>query len=367
MKRMLIGTAAAVAVIAAGYGQSATPASAAVATKQAADVAIAPAAAPVLGVDVESDVNYSVSTAKAYGSRLAAYIHGTLDATSLGLIWVLCDPSFTSDIVGKCQRTLSSPAVKAIAEEAHQDGLAVQLRPLIRVGPPADWGNPHFSWEGFIDPANQLAWFRSLLAAETPYLKVLRGIPGSQFVVSTEPWDIANSPHWLWLLGKAHGICQCATSIASQTARYRVGVLPSRNAPGVDWYPHLNIPANASQQTVTDGWEASMNMVPQWVRARTTLDEEGIRGTVGAYQHPEEWNINGPNDPQVQARWFTAVCQSVVSFHMRGVYFYNIPLNDNPAHPFNFPAYFVGNAGSTAIQGCAKLFSSVSSHLTGRS
>ena len=164
MKRMLIGTAVAVAVIAAGYGQSATPASAVVATKQAADVAMrAPQARPVLGVDVESDVNYSVSTAEAYGSRLAAYIHGTLNATSLGIDWVFCDPSFTSDIVGKCQRTLSAPAVKAIAEEARQDGLTVQLRPLIRVGPPADWGNPHYSWEGFIDPTNQLAWFRGLL------------------------------------------------------------------------------------------------------------------------------------------------------------------------------------------------------------
>lgn len=317
-------------------------------------------------MDVESDVNYSVSTAKAYGSRLAAYIHGTLNATSIGLVWVFCDPSFTSSNVGKCQRTLSSPAVKAIAEEAHQDGLAVQLRPLIRVGPPAEWGNPHYSWEGFIDPTNQFAWFKNLLAAETPYLKFLRGIPGSQFVVSTEPWNIADSPYWLWLLGKAHGICGCATSVASQTARYRVGVLPSKNAPGVDWYPHLNIPASASQQTVTAGWEASLNMVPQWVRANTTLDEEGIRGTDGAYQHPEEWNIDGTNDPEVQARWFTAACQTVVRFHMRGVYFYNIPLNDDPAHPFSFPAYFVGNAGSTAIQGCAKLFSSASSHLTRR-
>ena len=125
-------------------------------------------------------------------------------------------------------------------------------------------------------------------AAETPYLKFLRGIPGSQFVVATEPWDIADSPYWPWLLGKAHGTGGCATSIASQTARYRVGVLPSKNTPGVDFYPHLNIPASASQQTVTAGWEASMNMVPLWVRARTTLDEEGIRATAGAYQHPED-------------------------------------------------------------------------------
>ncbi len=350
MKRKLTGiagTLALLAVTAAGYGH-APPAAAARSTT-------APPA-PVLGVDVESDVNYPVATAQAYGSRLAGYIHGTLHAQSLGIMWVFCDPSFTSDIVGKCQRTLSSPAVKAIAEDARQQGMTVQLRPIIRVGPPANWGNPHFSWEGFINPANQLAWFRSLLAAETPYLKILRGIPGSQFVVNTEPFYIASSQSWLWLLGKAHGICQCATSIASQIARYRVGVLPSRNTPGVDWYPHFDIPDDASQQTVTAAWEQSMHMVPSWELARTTLDEEGIRGTAGAYEHPESWNIAGPDDPQVQARWFTGACQTVVRFHMRGVYFYEIPLNDDPAHPLSFPAFFVGNAGSTAIQGCAQMF-----------
>jgi hypothetical protein len=350
VKRMLAGAVAVLAVTAAGYGHTTTAA--------ASQVSVA-SPAPVLGVDVESDVNYSVATARAYGSRLATYIHGTLHAGSMGIVWDFCDPSFASDIVGKCQRTLSAPAVRAIAEEAKQQGMTVALRPIIRVGIPANWGNPHYSWEGFIDPANQSAWFRSLLSAETPYLKFLRSFPGSQFVVATEPFYIANSQSWLWLLGKAHDICGCATRIASQIARYRAGVLPSKNAPGVDWYAHMNIPASSSQQTVTAGWEASMKAEPQWLLARTTLDEEGIRGTVGAYDHPESWNINGPNDPQVQARWFTGACQTVVRFHMRGVYFYEIPLNDDPAHPFSFPAFFVGNAGSTAIQGCAQMFSAV--------
>jgi hypothetical protein len=348
---MLAGAVAVLAVTAAGYGHPTTAAM--------NHVSVA-SSAPVLGVDVESDVNYSVATAQAYGSRLAAYIHGTLHAQSLGIVWDFCAPSFTSDIVGKCQRTLSSPAVKAIAEDARQQGMTVELKPIIRVGVPANWGNPHYSWEGFINPANQLAWFRSLLAAETPYLKFLRSFPGSAFVVATEPFYIADSQYWLWLLGKAHGICGCATRIGSQIARFRAGVLPSRNAPGVDWYAHLNIPDSASQQTVTAGWEASMNMEPPWLLARTTLDEEGIRATAGAYDHPESWNINGPNDPQVQARWFTGACQTVVRFHLRGVYFYEIPLNDDPAHPFTFPAFFVGNAGSTAIQGCARMFSAAS-------
>ena len=77
--------------------------------------------------------------------------------------------------------------MRAIEEEAKQQGMTVELRPIIRVGVPANWGNPHYSWEGFIDPANQSAWFRSLLSAETPYLKFLRSFPGSQFVVATEP------------------------------------------------------------------------------------------------------------------------------------------------------------------------------------
>jgi hypothetical protein len=40
---------------------------------------------------------------------------------------------------------------------------------------------------------------------------------------------------------------------------------------------------------------------------------------------------------------------------MAGIYFYDIPLNDNPAHPISFAAFFVGNAGSKAIASCPKL------------
>ena len=331
MKRKLAGiagTLAVLAVTAAGYGH--TPAVAGVRLASASP-------APVLGVDVESDVNYPVATAQTYGSRLTDYIHGSLHATSLGIVWVFCDPSFSSANVGKCQRTLSLPAVKAIAQDAQQRGMTVELRPIVRVGPPANWGNPHYSWEGFIDPANQWKWFRSLLNAETPYLKILRGFPGSRFVVSSEPFYIANSQYWLWLLGKAHAICGCATSIASQIARYRVGVLPTRNAPGVDWYPHLDIPDNAPQQTVTAAWEESTHMVPPWLLARTTLDEEGIRGTDGAYEHPESWNIDGLADPEVQARWFTAACQTVVAVPYGGDLFLRAAPERRSGAPIHLP------------------------------
>lgn len=357
MNRMLMGVLAAVAVIAAGCGQSPAPARAAASMRLTAGrAARAPQARPVLGVDVESDVNYPVATAEAYGRRVIGYIHSGLHANSVGLVWDFCDPSFTANVVRRCRSSLSVRAVRGIAKEARQEGVTVQLRPIIRVGPPANWGNSHLSWEGFINPRNQAKWFHRLLRAETPYLKILRGFPRSQFVVGTEPYYIASSPDWRWLEHKAHSVCQCATVVSAQFERYQVGAVPSRKTAGVDWYAHLLIPNNSSQARVTAAFEASLKMVPRRLLADTALDEEGIRATAGAYPHPEKWDINGPSDPEVQTRYFTAACQTVEHYHMRGVYFYQMPLNDNPAHPFTFPAYFVKDAGAKAIQGCARMF-----------
>jgi hypothetical protein len=228
--------------------------------------------------------------------------------------------------------------------------------------PARQLGDPHLSWEGFIQPSDQAEWFHHLLRTETPYLKILRGVHRSEFVVGTEPLYIATSPYWRWLLRKAHAVCKCATIVASHTARYRVGIVPSRKRAGVDWYAHLNIPDNSSQARVTSAFEASMKMVPRRLLARTSLDEEGNRATDGAYGHPEEWDISGPADPEVQARYFTAACETVEHYHMRGIYVYLMPLRDNPAHPLTFPAFFVKNAGAKAIQGCARMFAAKRHH-----
>jgi hypothetical protein len=308
-----------------------------------------------VGVDVEADSNYPVATARKYGRVAVAYIHNTLHAQALGIVWDFCDSSFRSSAVRRCAASLSAASVRAIVAEAGRAGLRVQLRPLIRVGPQAGWNDPRLSWEGFIRPADRPAWFRSLLRAETPYLRILRDVPGSQFVVGTEPLYTADDPGWARLLTKAQAICQCAVNMTSTGTKYSEGVMPPQATPGVDWYPHLNIPANAPQSAVTAAWEASLAKIPASLLAQTALDEVSIRGTAGAYRHPEEWGIGGRPDPQVQARYFTAACQAVKRHHMRAVFFYKIPLEDNPASPMGFPAFFVGNPGSAAIRNCSAL------------
>jgi 4-amino-4-deoxy-L-arabinose transferase-like glycosyltransferase len=309
-------------------------------------------ARPLVGIDVAANARYPLPAVRRYGQRVMTYIHSRLHAQAAGIIWDLCTPTFHASKIRPC--TLTPAAVAILAGQAHAHGLQVQLRPLIRVGPPAGWNNPDRSWEGHIRPADPRAWFTSLERAERPYLRILATIPGAQFVIGTELTKIVNSPRWQPFIRQAQALCGCQVSIAVQDHQYKWGVVPPVPNPGVDWYPHMTLPATATQAAVTRTWEASLAAIPPHRLARTYLDEESIRGTAGAYHHPEQWGVGGPPAPQVQARYFTAACQTANHYHMRGLYFYMIPLNDDPASPDPFPAYFIGNQGAKAISDCAR-------------
>ena len=307
---------------------------------------------PSVGVDVEADSDYPEQDVSRYGQRVMAYISRSLDAQDAGIVWDLCSPGRHSDTVSR-NCTLTPAAVRTLATQAARDGLGVQLRPIIRVGPRSGWNDPAVSWEGSIRPANQRGWFASLLAAERPYLEILRSIPGSEFVAGTELDGVASSPQWTSFIHQAQAICGCQVSVSAFDHQYARGIVPPVLNPGVDWYPHLDLRATAPQSTVTAAWKSSLARIPRPLLERTSLDEEGIRGTAGAYRHPEEWGISGPADPEVQARYFTAACQAASYYHMTAIYFYEIPLADNPSNPSKFPAFFVGNVGASAIRACA--------------
>lgn len=311
---------------------------------------------PVLGVDVATDQNYSAAVTRAYGQRVLRYVRNGLHAGSAGIVWDLCSPGRHSDVVRHCAQSLAPANVRILVQEATADRLSVQLRPIIRLGPPSGWNIATRSWEGFIRPASQARWFARLLRAELPYLTLLRGIPNAQFVVGTELFGLAKSPEWAAFLKQAHADCGCRVSVASQDSQYSQQIVPSYPDLGVDWYPKLKLGADASQTLVSKAFEQSLVSIPLSILERTALDEASIRATAGAFRHPAAWQTGGKSDPKVQARYFTAVCQSVLHYHMRGIWFFNIPLNDDPANPLSFPAYFVRNAGAQAIAGCAAMF-----------
>jgi hypothetical protein len=365
MKRVITALAAVIAVagLAGWAGHPSIPAETVAYTQHAKAAKLSP---PLLGVDVYSETDYSPSATTSYGSVVLPYVHNDLKAQVVGLMWDLCTPSSRSNSVRACSSdsksgtgSMSSTDISELASMARKDGLSVQMRPIIRVGPPSGWGNPHLSWEGLIKPRNEKAWFSSLLGAELPYLKVARSVGVEQFVVGTELYNLPYSKWWPWFLRRAEADCRCQISYAAQDTEYlhNSAILPHVSALGTDFYPALNLSPSASQARVTAAWEKSLRSVPESRLDRTSLDEVSIRATAGAYRHPATWDDGGRSDPTVQTRYFTAACATAAHYHMRALFFYFVPLNDNPAHPISFPAYFVNNAGSKAIAGCLKILS----------
>lgn len=365
MKRLatVVAVAIAAAVALTGCGQHPlSPPSATAYYPQKAKLAKRPA--PMLGVYVYSETKYSVRQTRAYGEKVLGYLRTKLDAQVAGLMWDFCSPGFHSEVVHNCATdaktatgTMSPQDIATLASIAIAHGLKIQMRPIIRVGPPSDWNDAHKSWEGHIQPPNQRKWFENLLATELPYLKIAKKDHIEQFVLTTELANLQYSRSWPWFLSKAHADCACQVSFATQMTQYLQNSvnLPRTKALGVDLYAALNLPSNASQVKVTAGWEAYLSKVAKSRLSRTSLDETSIRATAGAYKHPANWNAGGKPAPQVQARYFTAACQAAAKYHMQAVFFFFVPLNDNPAAPFSFPAFFVRNAGSKAIHGCRSI------------
>lgn len=314
-------------------------------------------AGPLLGVDLYAGAGQPLPVVTQDGTRDMAYLHGTLGAQAVGLMWNMTAPAANSNTVSTSARSLSPAGVAELTRLAQAAGMAVQYRPLIRVGPVAGWNYPTRSWEGHIRPADPRAWFASLYHAELPYLRTAQRLHVAEFVVGTELLGIGASKWWPWFLRQVRSVYRGAVSYAAVMHQY---FTPHRKLPpvgemGLDAYPNLSLPGSASQRLVTAGWEKYLGTAPAALLQRTALDEVGIPALAGAYRRPAYWNARGPADLQVQYRWFTAACATVARHHMRAIYFYNINLSADPAQVSSFPASFAGKPGATAIHGCLKI------------
>lgn len=316
-------------------------------------VPAAPAADPVAGVDVYVPTKYPLRTVKKDGARVMSYVHN-LHANAVGLVWNLCTPSMSSDVVTACSGTQSVVGIRILTRLAEADGLAVQYRPLIRVGPVPGWNTPGVSWEGFIRPASERAWFASLYHAEFPYLQAAQALHVSQFVTGTELRRVTVSGSWSQFLTRVRSVYKGSVSYAAHQYDYLHQWMPPVTAYGVDPYPDLHLPDTATQAQVTAGWERFFARVPAAVRERTTFDEVGFASVDGAYSAPQQWNRPGPANYVMQVRWFTAACQTAAHYHMAGIYFYNAGLAGNPVRPSGFPAAFEGRKGAAAIRSCLR-------------
>jgi hypothetical protein len=319
-----------------------------------------PVTHPVLGVDLYSTVDLSTAETITNGARLLAAAKQELGITSVGIVWDFYMPSSTSNEISEGPASMSLADVVDLTKLAERDGLSVEYRPLIKVG-------PNLSWDGGVLPSNQSEWFGRFYETELPFFRAAAHYHVREFAIETELVKLNSSPGWASFVAKAEIaapgviISYAASTLdffPSHPAKNPRLLLPTE-AYGDDAYMPMpaSISSSASASQVEAGWDGYFDHVPAALLHQTVLDEVGIAGVDGAYQHPSNWNLQGTPNVAVQVNWFTAACNTVARFKMRGIYFYNINLQNNPLHWPQSPVVFMGKpAVVAAIRHCAAMF-----------
>jgi hypothetical protein len=352
----MISAAVAVAIpLGAGvFGAVAVPA--AQAQTLAVSAATKPATKPVVGVNLYVNENYSLADTLAWGARDLKYIHDTLGLKAVAIDWDYNVPSQTASVVQDSPtRTPTISDIKALTDIAKSYGMRVEYRVLFAI-------NNADNRDDSIAPKNFPVWLNSLLATESPALRLAAKERVPEFVVGSEMASIDQSSLWRGFFKKAARIYRGALSYASwgghTTTQGFFGAsrvaLPTADL-GATAYPHVNLGPAASVASLTKAWESYLTAhTSASVLRRTAIDEIGIPALAGAYSDPWLWdNVAGTADPTIQARWFQAACAAVTAEHLRGIYFWSEPLNDNPAQPFNSLVGFLGRPQSlAAIKSC---------------
>jgi hypothetical protein len=322
-------------------------------------VAAVPSGPMAVGVDLYATQNYTVTQARALGRRAIAYIAKTLRVKSIGIAWDYEVPSWNSDrVLPESPMTPSIADIAALTAIAKSYGLKVHYRVLFAVK-----GANGVSQK--LKPAHTKAWLESLLAAETPALRLAQSERVGEFVTGTETASVEGSPLWRGFYDRAFQIYGGTLSYATWGGSSRAGGFFSAkralNVPaqlyGVTAYPSISLPPTATVSALTGGWKSFLATVPETVLRRTAIDEVGIPANDGMYADPWNWNaVTGTPDDRIQANWFAAACAAAEQEHLRAIYFWNVNLSDNPGlSTFASAERFEGRSASeAAIRGCVE-------------
>jgi hypothetical protein len=293
-----------------------------------------PAPKPLVGVNLYINENYSLAETRAWGERDLKYIAGTLGLKAVAIAWDYNVTSLSSDSV-----TASSSRTPTIADLAALTSIAQSLRLRVEYRVLYAVGNSD-SRDESIQPRNLKAWLGSLLAAETPALKLAQRDHVSEFVAGTEMASIDQSPLWGGFFANAARLYRGILSYASWGGKSGSGgffsprrVLLPLQYFGASAYPPVNLPATASVAQLTQAWVAFLRRAPEPLLHLTAIDETGIPTVAGAYHDPYRWDGLGhvPPDPAVQANWYRAACQAADLVRVRAIYFWGAVLSSDPA------------------------------------
>jgi hypothetical protein len=308
---------------------------------------------PLVGVNLYVNRNYSLAQTEKFGARDLKYIARTLKLKAVSIAWDYNVPGRHSDIVTDSpSRTPSMADLAALTSIARSYGLRIEYRVLYAVTNSDVRGSS-------IQPKNLKAWLRSLLATETPVLKLAHRDHVSEVIVGTEMASIDQSRLWGGFFTKAarlyHGILSYASWGGLSTGHGgffspRRELLPLAYF-GVSAYPAIDLPPKASVARLTHAWLAFLRQAPERLLHLTAIDEIGIPEVAGAYRDPSQWDgLEGATpDPAIQANWYKAACKAANLVHLRAIYFWDAVLSSDPASTQPSLEGFEGHPASVAV------------------
>ncbi|GAA1895381.1 hypothetical protein GCM10009687_76210 [Asanoa iriomotensis] len=282
---------------------------------------------PELGVNVlwEDSKDDDDEVTRAKSRRILDYLV-SLHANSMAV-------NFPFDVNGRTGTTVradakSTPSPKRMAillEEAKRSKVRVTLRPLL------DESSVAPAWRGKIAPTSRDKWFASYLTFLKPYAQVAQANGVAEFVAGVELNSLQADTRWKKLVTELRRTFKGELTYSENFDAFEKGTsVPPVDRHGVDAYFKVDAPDSASVATLTKSWEKWLDRHAD-DRADLVLHEVGIAAQNGAYQHPASW---GDQDIKlnfkVQQNWYQAVCNSVQSRKLAGVYFWYIRFHHDP-------------------------------------
>lgn len=287
---------------------------------------------PQLGINVYWTENLAdddeVTRAKA--RRLMDYIVA-LKANSVAINFpFFVDGYQASAVHGKEGATPTPQRLGMLLEEAAKREVRVAVRPLLEEQNLMKEGR----WRGRIEPADRAAWFDSYEKFLRPYLVLAQQHGAAEFIAGVELNSMQTDKRWRALLTAArrHFSGELSYS-ANHDAFQRKVATPSTDTVGVDAYFSVDLPDNASVDSLTAAWTRWLKRNAGKDLPRLVIHEAGIAAQRGAYRKPAQWGSpKVPIDLAIQKNWYTAVCRAVSDNKMAGIYFWSIRFHANPGH-----------------------------------
>ncbi|MFC4945502.1 glycoside hydrolase family 113 [Pseudonocardia sp. GCM10023141] len=309
---------------------------------------------PELGVQVYwvDDPADTPELIRRKAERIFDHVIG-MEANAASISFPFYSESITASTVLTDRRTPTPDRLAVVVDEARRSGLRVAVRPLL------DEANllQHDArdWRGGLQPVDRNAWYASYQDFLGPYLTMAQQHRVDTFMIAAELNSLQGDPHWAPMIAQARTLYHGEIGYAANWDAYpqaKAGV--PADGVGIDAYPRLGLAAGASAAQMHDAWRA-------WLDA-TAPGQDVVLYEVGAAAEPRMMdNPAIPNTPgaaldkTVQRRWFAAACSAARERGLRGLYWWKLELDDDPAaaDPVDdLHDSFLGRPAEEAIRQC---------------